>query len=104
MLKINPDPEFTVNGVEITVPGQEKVGTLPVTFFYKTRSDLMEFLGRLKGMSDSEAVAEIVKSWEWPGFEYNEENLDKFLDNYPAAGFDIVTAYRRYSIESRVKN
>lgn len=105
MLKINPDPTFTVD-VEITIPGQNKAGTLPITFNYKDRDQLKDFLGRVRAteIDGKQAVAEIVKTWEWPEYEYTPENLAQFLNNYPAADVDIVACYRRMSFDSRVKN
>ena len=57
-----------------------------------------------KAMTEDELVSEIVIGWKGIDAEFNAENLQVFLNNYPAAAWDIINAYSRLVHESRVKN
>lgn len=103
MLKLNLDPTFT-ESVEITVPGQKKTGKINLTFKYRTRSEMLEFSEAAKGKKDLELIKEIVVGWSGIDEDFSEENLEVFLDNYPASPLEISTAYNRLLLESRIKN
>ncbi|NCC05665.1 MAG: hypothetical protein EOM37_16865 [Proteobacteria bacterium] len=49
-------------------------------------------------------LAEIIVGWKGMDAEYNQGNLKIFLDNYPAAAGEIIVAYNKLVLESRVKN
>ncbi len=106
MLKLNPDPTFTTT-VKITVPGKEEPATLDVTFKYRGRKELEAFWNANKKKSkkkDAAIFMEIAVGWNWPDVEFTEQNVETFLNNYPAAETEIITAYSMYSVMSRVKN
>ena len=46
----------------------------------------------------------IVTAWDGMDADFNEKNVEIFLNNYPMAGFEIMTAYQKLLLESRVKN
>ena len=48
MLKVNPEPLFTID-VEITVPGQKEPGSLSITFVYKNKESLETFWKEMEG-------------------------------------------------------
>ena len=114
MLKLNPNPTFA-DEVTITVPGQKEPGTINLTFKYRSRKEYGEFLASLEEKKDeagnvvvpgktvSEALPEFVIGWDLPE-EFNAENVEIFLNNYPAAYGEIFTAYSRLLLGSRVKN
>jgi len=115
MLKLNPDPQFT-DDVEITVPGQKELGTISLTFKYRGRKEYSEFLDWLgekvdkkgkvteKGKTVAEAFPEFVTGWQGMDVEFNKENIEAFLNNYPAAYLEIFSQYSRLLLESRAKN
>lgn len=114
MLKLNPDPTFT-DDVEITVPGQKEPGTIPLTFKYRNRDEFKEWFGGLdekrdkngkvtrKGKTFTEAFLEFVLGWGLDE-EFNKENVEIFLTNYPAAYQEIFTQYSKMLLVSRIKN
>ena len=114
MLKITPDPKFSAD-VQITIPGQEKPESLPLTFRYMNRLQYVELLSSFEeekdkkgkvikeGKTQIEAFPEFVLGWGLEE-EFVKENIELFLNNYPAAYREIFSAYSRLLIESRVKN
>ena len=102
MLKINPDPTFTVD-VEITIPGKRETGTIPLTFKYLTRDELRVFWDDNKGKPDTEVMSQLILGWGL-GEEFTQGNLETFFKNYPVAAIEIAGDYQRLLLESRVKN
>lgn len=112
MLKITPDPTFKAD-VEITVPGQDKPGTIPLTFKYRGRDEFKKFVNTFLDITDEEVFLkkepdfkffmEFVVGW---GLEedFNKKNVGIFMNNYPAAFLEILSKYRQLSFESRLKN
>jgi hypothetical protein len=103
MLKINPDPEFT-ESVDITVPGKKKPVTVSFTFKYRTRVEVIAFWEVNKDKKYVEIIPEIITGWSGFDAEYNQQNLETFLDNYTSAALEIINAYQGLLLESRVKN
>jgi len=113
MLKLNPDPTFT-DDVPITVPGQKELGTVPLTFKYRTAKQYTEWYDGMKEVKENgkavkegrkikEAFPEFVLGWGLKE-EFNQENIEIFLDNYPTAYEDIFKFYMKALFVSRVKN
>lgn len=115
MLKLNPKPTFDAD-VKITVPGQSEAGTMKLTFRYLPKAESRALMKRLveekdengdvvqKAITEDELVSEIVVGWKGIDADFNAENLLTFLNNYPAAAWDIINAYSHLVHESRVKN
>lgn len=110
MIKINPDPTFDCD-VEITVPGQEEPGTVPITYKYRGRDEYLEWiksLGEVDGediaeKSTADAFPEFVDSWGLSE-DFTQENISIFLNNYPAAYIEIFKKYSEMLMVSRIKN
>lgn len=113
MLKLNPDPTFE-NEVAITVPGQAVPGTVLLTFKYRTSKEYFDWFNEMRekkdkgktikeGKSIKDAFPEFVLGWNLPD-EFNQENINIFLENYPAAYEDSFKHYTKALFESRVKN
>ena len=115
MLKLNPKPTFDAD-VKITVPGQDEPGIIKLTFKYMPKAALFKFFDKHRAeyddagevvkeaSADDVMIAEILAGWKGMDAEYNPENLKIFLDNYPAAAGEIIVAYNKLVLESRVKN
>lgn len=124
MLKLNPDPTFKAD-VAITVPGQSEPGTISLTFKYRSRKEYADFLNWLKGddvadevendeeaeavekvsgKTTAEAFPEFVSGWKGMNAKFTPENIEIFLDNYPAAYMEIFSQYSKLLLASRVKN
>ena len=114
MLKLIPDPTFKAE-VEITVPGQKEVGTIPLTFKLLGCKEYLAFIdsNRVKKTkkgkvvneprTPSEAFPDLVEGWGLAE-DFTPENFEIFFNNYPFAYSEIVTAYDKLAFESRVKN
>ena len=56
-----------------------------------------------KGKTFSEAFPDYVAGWGLDE-EFSQENIEIFLNNYPAAYQEIFTEYSRLLLVSRIKN
>jgi len=114
MLKLILNPTFSAD-VEITVPGQQETGTVSLTFKYLGRKEYRAMVDSFSEVKDAkgkitkevtsmeEAFPQFVTGW---GFAepFTTENIDLFLNNYPAAYMDIFTQYSKLLMASRIKN
>ena len=103
MLKLMPEPKFTAN-VSLTVPGNADPAVVQITFKYMTRTQVFDFFESMKGKKDAEALKELIMDWEGFDEKYTPKNLEILLEHYPAAATEIISAYTRNLMESRVKN
>lgn len=103
MLKLNPKPTFDAD-VKITVPGQTEAGTIKLTFKYMPKKAWADFLESHKSDLDDVVIPELIVGWKGMDVDYTTENLGIFLDNYPASASEIIHAYIKLVLESRVKN
>ncbi len=103
MLKLDPAPTFTAPAL-ISVPGGDPI-EVRITWRHKGRAAYQAWLDGPPNRTDVQALAEIIADW---GVEidapYNEENLARLLDIYPAAATDLILAYRQALFEGRRKN
>jgi len=104
MLKINPDPQFTVDDLQITIPGKKDPVKVSMTFKYKNREELAKFFKSIVGKPYDKVIPEIVVGWDGFDKAYSQETLKEFLLNYPSAGSEIVSQYESLSLASRIKN
>jgi len=119
MLKLNPNPTFEAE-VEITVPGQQETGTVKLTFKYLGRKEYRAMVDSWDEVREpdkankpgkvvkpatltEDAFLQFVNGWELPE-PFNLENVQIFLNNYPAAYMDTFTQYSKLSLQSRLKN
>ena len=103
MLKIVPEPTFKAN-VQITIPGQEDTASVELTFNYMSKTKALEFFSEMKGKTDVEALTTLIAGWDGFDVPFSKAALETFLDNYPAAAFEIIQAFNRNLLESRIKN
>ena len=103
MLKLNPNPTFDAE-VRITVPGQVEPESVTLTFAYKSRSELSEYLKGMSGQTDLEALQGVVVGWSGIDAEFSKDALASLIDNYHAAAGDIIAGYVKALAESRAKN
>jgi len=103
MLKLNPNPTFEAE-VRITVPGEAEPQTVTLTFAYKAKSELAEYLKGMVGKTDAQALQGVVVGWSGVDTEFSAEALATLLDNYHAAPGEIIEGYIKALAESRAKN
>ncbi|WP_306602495.1 phage tail assembly chaperone [Azonexus sp.] len=103
MLKIKPKDTFKAK-VGLSVPGSEKLEVISVEYRHLSRSALQEYYAGLKGKTDAEGLAEIMRGWDGPDAAYSPESLQELLDNYPASAGELYESFRAELVESKRKN
>lgn len=102
-LKLAHAPTFKTE-VKIPTPAGEPVA-VEFEFVWLNRKAMVEFADDCdrKDLSDADLVLKIAKSW---GFEdeFNAENMAYLLDEYPAAGVEILSAFYQAYNGAREKN
>lgn len=104
MFKLNPAPEFDCD-VSIPVPGREPA-TLTLVFRHKSREDVAAYFTALANTEKVTAgvLLGIVCGWRNCDAEFNEDNLQKLIDNYHGSVRAIFQAYGTELAEGRRKN
>lgn len=98
--QLQPKPIFKAN-VSIPRAGDDD-GVLTFTFRHKPVKELAS-LESLEGKTTIDFLHEITEGWALPD-DFNRENLEMLLDNYPGAMKAIVTTYYRELTGNREKN
>lgn len=118
-MKITANPVFTTS-LQLTIPGQDELATIEVTWKHKDRDALKEWAARPlrvgeRGFVELEVeaayLAEVVHAWKGPLADdgvtpvpFSEAALATLLKSHPAAGQEFYNRYLRALTESRVKN
>lgn len=109
MLKINPSPTFEFVA-QITVPGQDALGSLRLVGKHKGRSDITRWMESASGGADATFLMGALGGWfdvqgdDGAQVMFSESALDCLLDKYPASGKEIFEQYLNALVESRRKN
>ena len=72
------------------------------TVKHKKTSELQELLQK-KELSTKELIMAIASDWDLEE-EYNEDNVNEFLDLFPSSTVALTTAYMKALAGQRVKN
>lgn len=99
--KLVAEPTFK-STVFIPRPGQEN-GQIELTFKHYKLNDITKFEDELKDKSVVEFVMKIVTDWNLEE-EFNKNNIDILLNNYPAAVQAITDTYYKEIFGQREKN
>ncbi len=117
-MRIDPNPTFT-SPVKLTVPGEQELAQISVTWRHKGRDQLKEWAARpllatAAGIVplevEAEYLAEVIESWDGPRdpaggkVAFSTQALGRLLQSYPAAGEELYRQYLRAMTESRLKN
>ncbi len=109
MIKLNPTPTFKAK-VKITLPGADAPGVLDITYQHKGVKALADWWAEAAKQPLHEALGGIVRQIDGLHNEagepvaYSEAVLLQFLDQYHAAGAEILNAYFKELTEARAKN
>jgi len=103
MLKLCPNPTFEAE-VKITVPGQSAPEPVTIVFKYMPKAEMVAFTDRIQGKADAEVLAEVVLGWSEIDQPFTPANLQLLIDNFPAAGGEIMRVFFSEHLESRAKN
>lgn len=106
MAKLNLDPNPTfVSKVPICPPGDDSIPMMiPMTFIYRSKTDLQEWLSSREGKSDVESFMDMVKGWEADGLEFSKENIELVFDKYPGTPTSAVRVYLDQLTKARMGN
>lgn len=99
--KLVADPTFKCK-VLIPRAGQED-GQIEVTFKHYTADELSKFDGELKDKPVIDFVMKLVSGWSLDE-EFNKNNMQILLNNYPAAVQAITGTYYKEMLGQREKN
>ncbi|WP_294966621.1 phage tail assembly chaperone [uncultured Gilliamella sp.] len=99
--KLVAEPTFK-SKVLIPRPGQEN-GQIELTFKHYKLSDIAKFEEELKDKSVAEFLMKILTGWDLEE-EFNQNNLEILLDNYPATVQAISDTYYKEIFGQREKN
>ena len=104
MFKIVPNPTFWAP-VALTAKGEPAPVMVDVEFKHLERDALQDFFDRCHGgLRAKDALQEVVVNWRGFDEAYSADALDRLLKNNVPSAQEIFSAYRRESVESRVKN
>lgn len=98
--QLKPKPIFKVD-VSIPRAGEED-GIVTFTYRHKPLKELAD-LEAMEGKNAVDFLVDITDAWALPD-EFNRENLETLLDNYPRALESITRAYYSELMSNREKN
>ncbi|WP_034913034.1 phage tail assembly chaperone [Erwinia sp. 9145] len=98
--QLHPNPTFKAD-VKIPRAGEED-GIVTFTFRHKPLKSLAELEG-LEGKTAVDFLMEITEGWALPD-EFERNNLETLLDNYPRALEAITRTYYTELMSNREKN
>ena len=109
MFQVEPKPTFAVN-VPLTVPGLPEPVSVVITFRYKNKAQLTQFLASGAGKEDHVLLHELIVSWSGfigpDGHEvpYSFAVLQVVAQNHWNAVDEISTAYLNELKVAKTKN
>lgn len=104
MFPVDLDPTFTVEGVQLTVPGRAEPVVVSLTFAHLTPAQRDEFDVQFKDRSVREALAHLIRGWTGFSKPFSAEALDAVLANYPMTASEMWRTYRDEMTASKRKN
>jgi hypothetical protein len=109
MFKLNPAPEFTSEAM-LTVYGQPDRSAVQVVWRHKSHTALKAWLESSRTRPTAEFLAEVIADMPALTAEdgttrpYSAKVLAQLLDDFHAAGEELIEAYIKALQESRRKN
>jgi hypothetical protein len=109
MLKIKANPTFSAK-VKITIPGESTPAVLDVVFKHRGGKALADWWQSSAQKPVVDALSDVIESIAGLHDEageavaYTDAALIQLLDQYHAAGPELLDAYFRELTESRAKN
>lgn len=110
MFKIIANPTFQ-STVRLSVPGSDAGSPLRLTWRHKTARDLDAWLRRAREFeSEAAMLAEVIEDWtgvfgpDDKPLPFSPTALAQLLDQYPAAGKELLLHYNHQLADARAKN
>lgn len=104
MFPVDPDPTFTVEGVELSLPGRADPVVVSLTFAHLTQAERDEFDAQFKDGPLRDAVTYLLRGWSGFSKPFSSEARDKVFDNYPTTVSEMWRTYRDEMTQSKRKN
>lgn len=101
MFKLDPNPTFWTD-VSFRVPGG--TGKFDIHFKHLPKEEREEYINSLPGKTNLDALAELIVSWRDVSVDYNRDNLERLLNEYPDAVRAITTRYWEEITGAAIKN
>ncbi|ANA72987.1 hypothetical protein IPC367_27480 [Pseudomonas aeruginosa] len=98
---LDPKPTF-IAPVPIPLHGGGSV-EVKFTFKHMPKDDLDAFLKGVGELSDREAIMAVAAGWELDD-AFNDENVQRLLQNYLGAGPAVVRVYMEQITQARLGN
>ncbi|END0094503.1 phage tail assembly chaperone [Pseudomonas aeruginosa] len=98
---LDPKPTF-IAPVPIPLHGGGSV-EVKFTFKHMPKGDLDAFLKGVGELSDREAIMAVAAGWELDD-AFNDENVQRLLQNYLGAGPTVVRVYMEQITQARLGN
>lgn len=103
IFELDHDNTF-VGDVTIPLPGKNKSKVLTLEFKWLSRDERNAYLKNVEGKDDHTALKEILVGWKNVEAEFNDENLEKLLDNYSNASLVIINYWIGEGLKAKEKN
>jgi hypothetical protein len=100
-LKFVSEPTFTFD-VPVPVAGKDPV-PVNMTFKYRRKTELAEWMASRAGKSDTESFMEMVTAWELED-PFTKESVTEFLEIYGGASIATFRVYLSELVGAREKN
>lgn len=103
-LNLNPDPTFNARvGI---CPAGENAKQIPIwmTFKYRSRKELNEWLTSREGKDDVESFMDMVTGWEIDDLPFNKENVEVVLEKYAGTPTAALRVYLDQLIKAKAGN
>lgn len=101
MFRLDPNPTFWAT-VSIRVPGG--IGELDLEFKHLLQAERERYTQDLAGKSNLDALDELIVGWRKVDADYNRDNLERLLNEYPDAVRAITTRYWEEITGAAIKN
>jgi hypothetical protein len=109
MFKLTPNPTFKAS-VPLSVPGMAQPMDVVIEFRHKGATAIQKWMASAPDRQDVELLDEVIAGWSGVMDEggapvpYSLGNLAILLENYPAAKWELLAAYKAELTEAKRKN
>jgi hypothetical protein len=109
MFRLIPNPTFKAP-VQLSVPGEKKPIEITVEFRHKNATALKAWSDQAPNRTDVDNLVDVIASWsgvmgpEGEQVEFSPTAVATLLENYPAAKWELLAAYKSELTEAKRKN
>lgn len=104
MFPVDPYPTFTVDNVELSLPGQAEPVLVSLTFAHLDQRARDQFDVDFKDRPIREALTHVLHGWGGFSKPFSAEARETVFDNYPVTVAEMWRTYREEMTQSKRKN